>query len=333
MATRWGIASAGMISHDFVAALRTLPSNEHKVVAVAARQLDRAKEFADDHNIPAAYGSYQDLANDPNIDVVYIGAIHPQHLSISKLMLEAGKHVLCEKPLTMNLKETKELVTLAKQKKLFLMEAVWSRCFPAYDVLRKELEAGTLGDVRQVIVNLGAPIQDMDRIKQKDLGGGAIMDMGVYCLQFAVMVFGARLPDHIVALGHLNSQGVDSDAAAILNYNDGKTATLSINTNVSLPNEAIVLGTKGSAKVPYPFWSPSEVVILDKTIQLPLPKTSHKFNYLNSIGLVYEANEVRDCLKKGLLESPKMTHKESMVISELEDILRKQVGVKYLQDI
>nr|CAD7435799.1 unnamed protein product [Timema monikensis] len=166
MATRWGIASAGKISHDFVTALSVLPQAEHVVVAVAARQLSRAKDFATLHNIKAAYGSYEELAKDPNVDVVYVGSIHPQHMQITSLMLNSGKPCLVEKPLTLNLKETKQLINLARNKKLFLMEAIWSRFFPVYQLLRDELKAGTLGDVLQVIANFGIPIENVDRIKQ-----------------------------------------------------------------------------------------------------------------------------------------------------------------------
>ena len=120
--TRWGIFGAGKIAHDFVVAMKTLPENEHKVVAVAARSLERAAEFADRHNIEKAYGSYQELARDANVEVVYIGTIHPQHAPHCKLALSHGKHVLCEKPMTMNLKQTKEVFELAKAKGLFVME-------------------------------------------------------------------------------------------------------------------------------------------------------------------------------------------------------------------
>jgi len=134
MATRWGIVSAGLISHDFTNAIGIHPAEDHQVVAVAARKLTDAEEFAAKHGIKRAYGNYEDLAKDADIDVIYIGAINTVHLPLAKLYLNAGKAVLCEKPLCMNLKETQELVELARSKKLFLMEAVWSRCLPAYKV-------------------------------------------------------------------------------------------------------------------------------------------------------------------------------------------------------
>ncbi|XP_050599660.1 trans-1,2-dihydrobenzene-1,2-diol dehydrogenase-like isoform X4 [Bombus affinis] len=140
MFIHWGITGAGKISHDFVTCLRTLPESEHVVLAVAARELSRAQNFSSLHKTKKAFDNYIELAEDKNIDVVYIGTLHPQHFDIAKLMLNHGKHVLCEKPLTMNLKQTTELINLAKQKKLFVMEGIWSSsCFPIYETLKKEI--------------------------------------------------------------------------------------------------------------------------------------------------------------------------------------------------
>nr|CAD7457119.1 unnamed protein product [Timema tahoe] len=377
MATRWGIASAGKISHDFVAALSILPLTEHVVVAVAARQLNRAQDFATLHNIKAAYGSYEELAKDPNVDVVYVGSIHPQHVQITSLMLSSGKPCLVEKPLTMNLKETKQLINLARNKKLFLMEAIWSRFFPVYQLLRDELKAGTLGDVLQVNVNFGIPIENVDRIKQsykletmfkilnktipgvsiiqgieqnirgihysslKELGGGSVLDIGVYVLQLAVLVFGPVIPEKILATGALNKEGVDSSVAAILNYGAGKMAMLSTHTKTTFPNEAIIVGTKGTIKIHSPFWCPTTIETPTKKSEFPVPPCSKTFNHINSSALSYEAQEVRRCLLQGnwhitrmgrLIESPKMSHAESLVLAELEDKLRAAVGTRYPQD-
>jgi dihydrodiol dehydrogenase / D-xylose 1-dehydrogenase (NADP) len=124
--TRWGVAGAGNISHDFVTALSNA-TDRHTVVAVAARSIDRAKEFASMHDIPTHYGEYKSLAADANVNVIYVGAINPTHLNICKIMMEAGKNVLCEKPLAMNARETREIVEMARKNKVFLMEAIWSR--------------------------------------------------------------------------------------------------------------------------------------------------------------------------------------------------------------
>ncbi|KAJ9599226.1 hypothetical protein L9F63_010310 [Diploptera punctata] len=327
MATRWGIASAGKISHDFVTALSTLSAEEHKVVAVAAQQLERAEKFATEHNIPNAYGSYEELAKDPNVEVVYIGTVNSLHFDIGKLMLNHGKHVLCEKPLTLNVKQSKELIDLAKKKKLFLMEAIWSRCFPAYDALKKELESGLLGDILQVMVGFGVVIDDIDRVKLKELGGGTILDLGVYVLQFSQYVFGPSLPESIEASGYLNENGVDTSTSITLKYKGGKTSTLITHSKVKLPNEAFIIGTKGTIKVNEPFWCPTSFTTPEKTKEFILPTATKTFNFTNSAGLRYEAIEVRRCLKQGLLESPKVSHQESLTIAQLQDEIRNQIVI------
>lgn len=164
MALKWGIAAAGKISHDFVNAVGTLSDNEHEIVAVAARNLVRAQEFANVHSIPAAYEGYTALAEDPNVEVVYIGALHPQHFEIAMLMLEHGKHVLCEKPLCMNEKQVRKLIMYAERKKLFLMEGIWSRLFPTYQYLKRLIQTEALGVIKEVTVEFGFKIDDVPRL-------------------------------------------------------------------------------------------------------------------------------------------------------------------------
>lgn len=162
-ALNWGIVSAGKISHDFVIALGTL-TDYHRVVAVAASDLCRAKEFAEFHDIRKFYGTYKELASDPTVEVVYIGCLNPQHFPVAMLMLENGKHVLCEKPLCMNEKEVGKLVAFAEEKKLFLMEAIKSRFYPGYQYLRKRIEDGDLGEIQEVNVTMGSPISHLERM-------------------------------------------------------------------------------------------------------------------------------------------------------------------------
>jgi len=190
MALRWGIACAGQICHDFVTAMATLPPGEHQVVAVAARDKQRAKDFAKLHKIPVAYGSYEELATNKDVEIVYVGSVCTSHYEMVKLYLNHGKHVLCEKPLTLSLRETKELVELSRSKKRFFMEAVWSRFFPVYDYVRRKLEAGTIGDVVQLNANMTIHFPEGSRVRNKEVGGGTILDFGVYVLQLVLMVFG-----------------------------------------------------------------------------------------------------------------------------------------------
>lgn len=159
MALRWGIASAGNISWDFVNALTTLSAHDHQVVAVAARDLCRAQEFAKKFGIANAYDAYVKLAENPDVEVVYIGVLNRQHFDVAKLMLEHGKHVLVEKPFCMNEKQSKKLIAFAKQKKIFLMEALWSRFFPSYQYLQEQIQKGVLGDVKSVDACFGFPVE------------------------------------------------------------------------------------------------------------------------------------------------------------------------------
>lgn len=331
MATRWGIASAGKISHDFTNALATLSPSEHKVIAVAAKNLSRAQEFSKIHNIKKSYGSYEELAKDTDIDIVYVGMLNPQHLEVSKLMLNNGKNVLCEKPLTMNAKETKELLEIAKEKNLFLMEAIWSRHFPIYDVVKKEIKSGSIGDVVQIIASFGFRMPNVERLNVKAQGGGTILDLGVYTLQFASFIFDGEKPMSIKADGFLNDDGVDISMSAILKYNNNRTAILSTHSLANLPNEAVIIGTNGIIKIPN-FWCPTTVELPSGKIELSLPKAPHKFNFINSAGLRFEAIEARKCILSGQKESDKITHKESLLIAEMEDEIRRQIGVIYPQD-
>lgn len=164
MALRWGIASAGKICHDFATAVGTLPATDHRIVAVAARDHSKATAFAQLHGIERAYEGYERLAGDPDIECVYVGSLNPQHYDITVLMLQNGKHVLCEKPLCMNERQTAHCIALAKERKLFLMEAIWSRLFPAYQYVRRQIQAGALGEVREVEVEFGFPIADVERL-------------------------------------------------------------------------------------------------------------------------------------------------------------------------
>lgn len=166
MALKWGIASAGNISHDFVNAIvGTLSDNEHEVVAVAARDLVKAQEFAKLHGIPAAYKGYQALADDRNVEVVYVGVLHPHHYNVAMLMLEHGKHILCEKPLCMNEKQARKLIMYAERKKLFLIEGIWSRFFPSYQYLKRLIQTDVLGDIKEVAVEFGFDLIHVPRLK------------------------------------------------------------------------------------------------------------------------------------------------------------------------
>uniref|UniRef100_A0A673V871 Trans-1,2-dihydrobenzene-1,2-diol dehydrogenase n=1 Tax=Suricata suricatta TaxID=37032 RepID=A0A673V871_SURSU len=249
MALRWGIVSAGLISSDFTTALRTLPRSEHQVVAVAARDLSRAKEFARKYDIPKAYGSYEELAKDPNVEVAYIGTQHPQHRAAVLLCLAAGKAVLCEKPMGVNAAEVREMVAEARSRGLFLMEAIWTRFFPAMEALKSAVSQGTLGELRVARAEFGKDLTHVPRAVDWAQAGGGLLDIGIYCIQFISMVFGGQKPEKIVAMGRRHETGVDDTVSVLLQYPGGVHGCFTCSITAELSNVASVSGTKGMAQV------------------------------------------------------------------------------------
>uniref|UniRef100_A0A3B3VLB7 Trans-1,2-dihydrobenzene-1,2-diol dehydrogenase n=1 Tax=Poecilia latipinna TaxID=48699 RepID=A0A3B3VLB7_9TELE len=299
MATRWGICSVGKISHDFTVALKTLPAEDHQVVAVAARKLEDAQEFSRKHNISKAYGSYEELARDPDVDVVYVGVVHPCHLNACKLFINAKKNVLCEKPLAMNTKEVKEILDSAKKNNVFLMEVAWTRFFPASVEIRKLLAEEYIGEVKMVRADFGVPLFHVPRSDQKDLGGGALLGLGISCLQFISMVYNREKPESIQASGICLETGVDESVAVILQYSKNRMAMFTCSAGVHLHGEAFIAGTNGIIEVLSPMWCPTALVVNEKVTQYPVPEPHLPLNFTYSTGMRYEAEEVRQCLLKG----------------------------------
>ncbi|XP_041917825.1 dihydrodiol dehydrogenase, tandem duplicate 1 [Alosa alosa] len=332
MATRWGICGAGKISHDWNVAMKTLPAEEHQVVAVAARSLERAQDFAKKHSIPKAYGSYEELAKDPNIDIVYLGVLHIQHLRVGLLFLNAGKNMLCEKPFAMNSREVKQLIDAAKKNNVFLMEGIWSRCFPVQREVSRLLAEEAVGEVKVVKAYFGSPQLHIPRSVEKELGGGALLDIGVYCLQFVLMVFQGERPESIHATGHRLESGVDEVMFVVLKFSRNRIGLCGFSIGVPLPNDATISGTKGSIRIPSPMWCPSALVVNGTETEYPLPEPCMPMNFTNSTGLRYEAQEVRQCLLKGLKESIRMPLADSALLAEVMDEARRQVGVVFSQD-
>jgi dihydrodiol dehydrogenase / D-xylose 1-dehydrogenase (NADP) len=336
--TRWGIFGAGLISNDFVLALKTLPPSEHQVVAVGNRSLESAKRFATKHEIPRHYGSLDQFLQDKEIDVVYIGTVNTSHLQIALKVLDAGKPVLCEKPMTMSPTDTQVLIDKAKEKGLLLIEGTTTSFFPAYVELRRMIADGQVGDPKFVRVNFSYRLPSGSaKGRQTDpaLGGGSILDLGVYAISFATMIFGES-PLEIHARGTLLDTGVDDLAVITLTYGGGRIAQLSCGNSYSMACEAIVCGTKGELQLPHPFWcstrleTPS-VAYFGPSISMdfPLAELSEATNYPNGAGLRYEAEEVRHCLNSGLIQSPVMSWDQSMIVAEIANEAMKQIGVVY----
>ncbi|XP_014911129.1 uncharacterized protein LOC106961727 isoform X1 [Poecilia latipinna] len=332
MATRWGICSAGKISHDFTVALKTLPAEDHQVVAVAARKLEDAQEFSRKHNISKAYGSYEELARDPDVDVVYVGVVHPCHLNACKLFINAKKNVLCEKPLAMNAKEVKEILDSAEKNDVFLMEAAWTRFFQASVQIRNLLSWEYIGEVKMVRADYGVPLLHMSRSDQKDRCEGALLGLGICCLQFICMVYKGEKPESIQASGTCLETGVDETVAVILRYSKNRMAMFTCSAGVELHSDAIIVGTKGTIQVLSPMWCPTSLVVNRKETQQLVPEPSLSLNFTYSTGKRCEVEEVRQCLLKGLKESPVMSHAYTLLLAEMGDEICQQVGGVYSQD-
>ncbi|KXJ25665.1 trans-1,2-dihydrobenzene-1,2-diol dehydrogenase [Exaiptasia diaphana] len=334
-ALRWGILGAGKIANDFIIALKTLPAEEHHVVAIGASSCDKAQSLCRQHGVKKAYGSYKEVVSDPEVQVVYVSTIHPTHKELCLLALEHGKHVLCEKPMTLNLKDAKEVMQTARDKNLFFMEALWTRFFPLVDEVKNMIGSKEIGDVKVVMASFGfASLANIPRLIEKELGGGVLLDIGIYCLNMADIFFGGEKPQHISACGHKTSDdGVDYAITVTLLYSGNRMAQILASADTDLPNECIVCGSNGSVKICAPFWSSEKIIKSDGSEkEFPLPKPYAPMNFFNSTGMRYEIQAVRKSILSGKTQSEVMPHSTTERIMGWMDEIRRQIGVTYKED-
>ncbi|XP_012934637.1 trans-1,2-dihydrobenzene-1,2-diol dehydrogenase [Aplysia californica] len=333
MATRWAICGAGKIANDFCMCLNALPSSEHQIVAVGASSKEKAEKFAAQFGNPRSYGSYKELAELDDVDVVYVSVFHPLHVELCLMYINAGKSVLCEKPMALSLDGCRKVLQAAKDKGVLFVEGYWTRFFPVSQLIREQISSGAIGDVKLVQANFSIPIAEVPRLKQLDLGGGALMDIGLYPFQAANMVFKGK-PQSIKSELTLNEQGVDKSGAVILNYGSGRMASLTFSAETQGGDNCLFIrGTKGTIQVPNPFWCSDQVILPSGEVKkFPLPHVDNpeKFNFFNCEGLTYEAQAVRECLLKGLKESPVVPHEDSETNMYILQQVLDQHGIKYL---
>eukprot|EP00928_Gymnodinium_smaydae_P074491 TRINITY_DN57535_c0_g1_i1.p1 TRINITY_DN57535_c0_g1~~TRINITY_DN57535_c0_g1_i1.p1 ORF type:complete len:368 (+),score=38.30 TRINITY_DN57535_c0_g1_i1:91-1104(+) len=330
----------GMISSDFCC---SLVANGSDISAVAARDVDKAQAFADKFHAKRAHGSYQALADDPEVDIVYVGTIHPAHLGNVTMALEAGKHVVCEKPLGINSAEVQKMVDLARSKKLFLMEAMWTRCFPAIRKVREVLAAGEIGEPQLVQGDFGfvAPSEDTPhRLWDPEQAGGAMLDIGCYLVQAAVMAFGPTVPEQIACTGRLAKTGVDKEGLVSLTWADKGSASLMFTLTSNTPEQLRIIGSNGYLVVDTPAHCPVKVTVAkacargqfeEEVFAFDLPKVpeGYSVNFPNSEGFLYEVQAAEKALREGQLECPDYTLEESLVVTQIMDKFREQLGVVY----
>ena len=319
-----GIIGAGWIADKMAEALA--PLKDYCVYAIASRSLDKARTFAESWNIPKAYGSYEELVEDKDVDLVYIATPHSHHFPHTMLALEHGKPVLVEKAFTANAHEAEILLETAHSKGIFITEAIWTRYMPLSHKVKEIMESGIIGEPRLLTATLCYMMEFKERILRPDLCGGALLDLGVYALNFARMYFGTDIVK-TVSNCQLGTTGMDMQECISLSFADGKMANLQAGTLCLNDRQGIINGTEGYIRVDN----------INCTHVLEVYRNyEHVARYTKPQDMVngyeYQVYECRRCIKEGLLESPMMPHEETLSIMKQMDALRKEWGVVYPMD-
>ncbi|CCH21659.1 Gfo/Idh/MocA family protein [Micromonospora lupini] len=321
--TRWGILATGHIASRFAEDLRLVPDAE--LVAVGSRAADSAQRFAETYGAKRAYGSWVELAADPEIDVIYVATPHAAHHEAAMTCLTAGRAVLLEKPFTLDLASSTELVDTARAAGVFLMEAMWMRLNPIIRRVVELVEQGAIGTLRNVRADFGVagPFPAEHRMRNPALGGGALLDLGIYPISLAHLLLG--VPEHIRSWAHLGPEGTDENTGILFGYDSGAVATLSCGMVGASELSASITGSTGRIDLPEPFFRPGSVILHRDGFA---PETISAEEAGN--GYQYEAIEVQRCLAAGLTESPLVPHTTTLEVMTLLDTVREQIGVRYV---
>lgn len=319
--TRWGILAPGKVAHSFANGLHAV---EGAVLqAVGSRSAERAAEFAKEHGARRSYGSYAELVADPEVDVIYVANPHPFHKDSSILCLENGKAVLCEKPFTVNAREAEQVISVARDSGVFLMEAMWSRFLPAMRQARAWIDGGRIGDLRIIDACLSFRAENPEeRLLSPDLAGGGLLDVGIYVVSLAFWLTG-KSPIEISSHAHIGETGVDELAGVSFKYDDGAIAQLIYGVTTDAPHRAAVYGTDGWIEFTTPFWYGTTVTLHSEgeEIEFSQPHLSN--------GYEYQVIEVAKCINEGRSESSILPLDETLRIMETLDTIRAQWGLVY----
>jgi len=314
---KWGILGAARIADKFAEGLKVLPNAER--YAIAARSLERAEAFRGKHGFVKAFGSYEEMLADPELDVVYIATTNNLHFEHTMMCLEAGKAVLCEKPLASNLSQVEQMVNKAREKNVFLMEALWSRFVPSMIQFKTEVDNGAIGRPMLLQCDFGfiSPFDPYNRIYNLELGGGSIPDIGIYPIFTAMYLFGK--PENIEVMSVAAPTGADWTSSVLFKHKKKEISMLTSSFEMILNNEARVYGEGGYLKLHTMFQMPTRLTLRTndgRETDIPLNTTGNGYNY--------EAAEVMDCLDKGLIESPCLPHGFSIDLMQvLDEVSRK----------
>ena len=319
---RWGILATGGIAHAFT---NDLKLNGFDVRAVGSRTQASADAFASTFDIPTAYGSYEQLAADPEVDVIYVSTPHPFHVEGATLALEGGKHVLVEKPFTINATEARRLADLAASKGLLILEAMWTRYLPHMARIREIIAEGTLGELRALIADHTQKLPDdpTHRVNALELGGGALLDLGIYPISFAWDVFGA--PATIQATATFKDTGADAQIATIFGYDESRVALTTSVSDARGPDTASLIGTEARIDIDSVWYTPTtfRVVAHDGTV------LEEYRSEVNGRGMQYQAAAVERLVGEGNLGGDILPIEETVAIMGTLDTIREKIGLRY----
>lgn len=318
---RWGIVGAGKIAHTFSKDLELVSGG--KLMAVGSRSLDKAQEFADVYRAPHAFGSYEELFESDTVDVVYIATPHTGHVSLTIQALKAGKHVLCEKPLGVNKGEVERMIETAKENKVFLMEALWSRFNPTIKAVKNLIDSGEIGEVGHLYSDFAFYALDRDedgRLLNPDLAGGSLLDIGIYPIFLSYLFLG--MPSDIMAKVHFHETGVEKQCSMIFDYPNAQALLYSgLTSNTDMRSE--ISGSAGSIFI-NPRWHEATSYTLVKGNE----STTVELSKIGK-GYGHEIEEVHQCLAAGKLESDLWSHQNSLDLIYLMDTIRSKTGIKF----
>ena len=325
--TNIAILGPGSIARSMAKTLRGMKAQGEPVrlYAAASRDLARAQAFCEKEGFEVAYGSYEEMVKDPNVDLVYIASPHSHHAEHMKLCIEHGKAVLCEKAFTASAKQAREVLALAEEKKVLVTEAIWTRYMPSLKIMKDIIASGALGEVKMVSASLFYVIDHVERLIRPELAGGALLDVGVYPLNFACMILGSD-PVRMESSVQLTDAGVDYQESFTLHYEGGQMAVLSAGMGSRCDRRCLISGTKGYIVADnvnnihkIELFTEEDDFVTPKDFPVPEQITGYEY-------------QVRSCLRaleRGEIECPEMPHAETIRVMEIMDALRAQWGVKY----
>lgn len=318
---KFAVLAPGNIAHSMAKAVSGIENVER--YAVASRDYGRAESFAKQWGFEKAYGSYEEMVQDPQVELVYVASPHSHHYEHAKMCLEHGRHVLVEKAFTVNARQAEELVQLSREKGLLLAEAIWTRYMPSRKMIDEILESGVLGTVTSLTANLGYVLPHVDRMQNPQLAGGALLDLGVYPINFALMAFHGEIKE-VNATAMMSPRGVDWMNSITLSFEDGKMAVLHSDMLAQTDRQGVISGDKGYLEVQN-INNCEEIRVFDlerkMTARYQVPEQINGYEY-----------QVLSCMKaieEGSVECPEMPHSETLRVMKLLDHIRNQWGMTF----